>query len=141
MDPITIATGILAFATLISNITILGQSLAKVPDHLLELQRDVKDKVTVLSHTTSLVRMYRPTERFRDLDIGRELTDCCHAVRKAVMKLLDDLQDATGPPDHRLGVWRKRLQGIRDIPNLKEADKEIRQHMEWFDRLRDSFLL
>ena len=141
MDPIAIATGVLAFAALISDIARLGRFLMDVPEALLQLQRDMKRTLTVISRTVSLVSRYQPTEKVRDLDIGAELTECCFSARKAAMKLLDDLRHVAAPPDHRFGSLRTRLQGIRHFSSFGDVDKEIRRHMEWFDRLRDTFHL
>ncbi|KAK5651840.1 hypothetical protein OQA88_11609 [Cercophora sp. LCS_1] len=128
MDPIAIATGILAFAELISDAAAIGRTFVEVPRVLASLQRDLRITLGVISHISSLLRVYQPSQLFHGVNIVNELTTCINNVRPAVLRLLEAVSNVRG----------RRVPGFRSLPRFEEAEREIRRHMESFDRLRDS---
>lgn len=140
MDPIAVSTATLAFAALISDVAAVGRTFVEVPQILSNLQRDLKAKVTVISHIASLLVDYRPSDKFRTVHINivRELNNCIDNLRPLVMKLLHDLCDlAETPVTTRLG-WKRRFRGLRNLPSFEQRENEIRRQMESFDQLKNN---
>lgn len=143
MDPVTIATAILTFSSVVSDLATIRRKFSEAPKVLADIEQDCRITLITVLHTAMLKRIYRSSETpaFRDpgVNIVLELAKSIRAIREAVLQLLKHVNEATAPSGSALfKTWKKRVDGFCSLPAIQKAHKEICRNMDAFERLRRS---
>jgi len=145
MDPVSLATAILTFSGVVSDLATIQQKFSDAPKILADIEQDCRIILLTVLHTAELKRRYRSSEKpkptFREpsVKIVMELSRSINTIREAVLRLLKQVNEANAPSDSALfKTWKKRIYGFYSLPGIQRAHEEIRRNMDAFERLRKS---